>query len=58
MTPRTIRPEDLRLVGDLMKDWIAPHLAPDSIHQIKQDQAALVPLLKVSKVCLHKLDGS
>lgn len=58
MAPNTIRPEDLRLVGDLMKDWIAPHLAPDSIHQIKQDQAALVPLMKVSKVCLNYLLGA
>jgi hypothetical protein len=41
-----------------MKDWIAPHLASDSIHQIKQDQAALVPLLKVSKVSLDNFDGS
>jgi len=41
-----------------MKDWIAPHLAPDSIHQIKQDQAALVPLMKVSKVCPNNLMGA
>lgn len=45
-----IRPEDLRLVADLMRTWIPPHLAPHSFDQMKQDQAALLHLLTVCKV--------
>jgi hypothetical protein len=45
-----IRPEDLRLVVDLFRSWIPPHLRPGKLDQMKQDQAALSPLLSVSKV--------
>jgi len=46
------RPEDLRLIADLMKSWIPPHMTSDSMHQIKADRASLLPLLRVSKVSL------
>jgi hypothetical protein len=53
-----IRPEDFRLVVDLIRTWVPPHLRPQSLHQIKQDQAALLPLLTVSRVSLVHVMGS
>lgn len=45
-----IRHEDLRLIAELMKDWVPPHHARQSLDKIKQGQAAIIPLLTASKV--------
>jgi hypothetical protein len=50
-----IRPEDLRLIADLFKRWIPPNHDKRSIDQIKEDQAALLPMLRVSKVSRARL---
>jgi hypothetical protein len=45
-----LRPEDLRHIADLMKDWVPPHHARTSLDHIQRNQAAMLPLLTASKV--------
>jgi hypothetical protein len=53
-----IRPEDFRLIVDLIRTWIPPHLRSESLDQIKRDQAALLPLLTVSRVSPNYVMGN